>query len=257
MVNIIAEGRVFELLYFIAFTLVILYSTRAASKDVYVRRIPALDSIDEVVERAVEMGRPIHISPSMRSIDTQMIASLNLVGYVANQCAEKGCEIIATTIWPSMLPVLEDLIKTGYIKAGRPEEYNPQSVRFLSAEANAYATAASALVERENCAGNMQFGDTGGVVFVYFARTRNMLKDVMQIGGTARIGNIVHLIAGCDYFLIGDELYAASAYLDREPSLLAAMRTQDIVKIILIALTLLGGLLAAVGSDIILNIFNM
>jgi hypothetical protein len=259
MVNIIYEGRILETLYFIAFSIYILYTVRQyeAGRDTYVRRIPALDAVDEIVERSVEMGRPIHISPSMRAIDYQMVPALDMVGYVANQCASKGCEIIATTVFPEIMPVLEDLLRIAYVSAGIPEQFNPANVRFLTNEYNAYVTAVSSLVEDENCAGNFQFGNTSGAIFVYFARARTLLRDVMQIGGTAQLGNIVHLIAGCDYFLIGDELFAASAYLNREHNLLAAMRTQDVFKLALIGLTLIGSLLAIFGSQFILTLINL
>ena len=47
-------------------------------------------------------------------------------------------------------------------------------------------------------------------------------------------------IAACDYTLIGEELYAASAYLSREPLLLGSLKGQDWMKIVLVACTFVG-----------------
>jgi hypothetical protein len=259
MVTIINEGKILETIYFITFTIYILYNVRRYkdAKDTYVRRIPALDAVEEIVDRSVEMGRPVHISPSMKFINYQMVPALDMISHVANLCASKGCRLFATTMLPEVVPVLQDLLRIGYVKAGNPEAYNPNDVRFPTGEANAYVTAVSSLVEEENCAGNMMFGYTTGAVFVYFARARTLLKDVMQVGGTGHIGDVVHMIAGCDYFLIGDELFAASAYLNREHNLLAAMRTQDVFKLALIGLTLIGSLLAIFGSQFILTLINL
>ena len=51
----------------------------------------------------------------------------------------------------------------------------------------------------------------------------------------------------CDYTLMGEELYAASAYLSREPRLLGSLKGQDLGKAILIAVLLGGALLATFG----------
>jgi len=48
----------------------------------------------------------------------------------------------------------------------------------------------------------------------------------------------------CDYTLIGEELYAASAYLSREPKLLGSLRGQDCGKVIF----MLGIVLASAGA---------
>ncbi len=55
---------------------------------------------------------------------------------------------------------------------------------------------------------------------------------------------------------MGEELYAASAYLSREPLLLGSLRAQDIAKGILIGAIVIGALLATGGVDFISLIFK-
>jgi hypothetical protein len=57
-------------------------------------------------------------------------------------------------------------------------------------------------------------------------------------------------VAACDYTIIGDEFYATSAYLSREPVLLGSLVGQDIAKM-LFALTIIVGVIAAttLGKD--------
>ena len=50
---------------------------------------------------------------------------------------------------------------------------------------------------------------------------------------------------------MGEELYAASAYLSREPRMLGSLKGQDIGKAFLIAALLLGSLLATAGMPFI------
>ena len=53
-------------------------------------------------------------------------------------------------------------------------------------------------------------------------------------------------VVACDYTLIGEELYAASAYLTREPVLLGSIRGQDIAKGILILIAIIGVVLVSI-----------
>jgi len=55
-------------------------------------------------------------------------------------------------------------------------------------------------------------------------------------------------VAACDYAILGEELYAVSAYLSREPQLLAQLKSTDLVKGIVIILILVGALTATFGS---------
>ena len=51
------------------------------------------------------------------------------------------------------------------------------------------------------------------------AETANSVGAI-QIAGTDASSQLPFFIAACDYTLIGEELYAASAYMSREPLLL-------------------------------------
>jgi hypothetical protein len=55
-------------------------------------------------------------------------------------------------------------------------------------------------------------------------------------------------VTACDYTLIGEELYAASAYLSREPALVGALRAQDIGKGLLLCVMLTGVVLLTIGD---------
>ncbi len=47
-------------------------------------------------------------------------------------------------------------------------------------------------------------------------------------------------IAACDYTLMGEELYAASAYLSKEPLMLGSLKGQDLIKIVLVGCIVIG-----------------
>jgi len=73
----------------------------------------------------------------------------------------------------------------------------------------------------------------------------------IQIAGTAELAQLPFFVTACDYTLIGEELYAASAYLSREPLLLGTIKAQDTIKAILMIVMALGIVTLALGSDIV------
>jgi len=54
-------------------------------------------------------------------------------------------------------------------------------------------------------------------------------------------------IAACDYTLMGEELYAASAYLSHEPLMLGGLKGQDLIKIFIIIFIIVGVVLVTLG----------
>jgi hypothetical protein len=66
----------------------------------------------------------------------------------------------------------------------------------------------------------------------------------IQIAGQADPTQLPFFVVTCDYTLIGEELYAASAYLSREPVLLGSIRGQDIYKALCIVVGLAGIMVA-------------
>jgi len=256
--SIIETGRVFELLYFITFLGASLYAIKRTKTGwiPYIRNIAALDAIDEIVGRAVEMGRPVHVAPGLGALDPQSIVGFEIVKYTADVAAKMGGEVIATTRSTVQLPIIEDLVRTSFIEQGVPEAFNPENVRFIAEATSAYVTGVQSIVERERCAGNISVGQSSGYMFMLFARAKTVVGDVMQIGGTAKVLNTPHLVATCDYVLIGEELYAAQAYLTKEPDLLATVAVQDLFKIAMMAILVLGLLTSAFGSDLITSILG-
>jgi hypothetical protein len=68
-----------------------------------------------------------------------------------------------------------------------------------------------------------------------------------QVAGTAEWHQLPFLVASCDYVLIGEELFAASAYLTQDPTLLGTLRGQDLGKYLAVGLLIAGSLLGALS----------
>jgi hypothetical protein len=80
----------------------------------------------------------------------------------------------------------------------------------------------------------------------------------IQIAGTDQTTQLPFFVVACDYTLMGEELYAASAYLSRDPILVGTLKAQDWSKVILATLLLAGSAWALlVRNDWFLSLFNI
>jgi hypothetical protein len=216
-------------------------------KDVFIRRIPGVDAIEEAVGRSTEMGRPVlYVTGTDEIQNIQTIASLLILGHVAELTAQYDTEIKVANCYPLTMVVAEEIVRQGYANAGRIDAHKPENVMFFSSEQFAYAASINGLVLRDRPATNIFLGRFFGESLI-LAET-GFITGAVQIGGTAEITQLPFFIAACDYAVIGEELYAVSAYLTREPTLLATLKATDLVKVLIILLITVGVLLATDGA---------
>ncbi len=228
-----------------------------AGKKLFIRRIPGLSAIDEAVGRATEMGRPLMFSIGLSGFGIVALQALAILGHIISVAAKYRSRIIVPIIDPVLLPIAEESARDAYAAQGVPEVFNPDDIRFLSGDQFAYASGVVGILNRERIAGVFYFGD-------FFAESLILAENGQQVGaiqvaGTPQVTQTPFFIAACDYTIIGDEFYAASAYLSREPTLLGSIVGQDYAKAIILALIIIGMIsiswLTVTGSPILEGLF--
>jgi len=83
------------------------------------------------------------------------------------------------------------------------------------------------------------------------------IAGAIQISGTDRVDQLPFFITACDYTLIGEELYAASAYLSKEPLQLGALKAQDWSKVAIMVFLILGAITVSFGISWVVNLFSV
>ena len=131
-------------------------------------------------------------------------------------------------------------MRESYASAGRPEDFDPTSVYFLSDRQFAFASGVAGTIHREKVAASFLFGDFFAESLI-FAESGQQVGAI-QVAGTVQTTQLPFFIASCDYTIIGDEYYAASAYISREPTLLGSLVGQDICKGMMLLIVVLGTL---------------
>lgn len=215
-------------------------------ESIFIRRIPGVDAIEEAVGRSTEMGRPVlYVTGTEEIQDMQTIASLLILGHVSQMTAEYDTELKVANFFPLTMVVAEEIVRQGFANAGRIDAHKPENVMFISAEQFAYAAGINGMILRDKPATNIYLGKFFAESLI-LAETGYVTKAV-QIAGTAENTQLPFFIAACDYTIIGEELYAVSAYMSREPVLVAGVKAGDAVKLLIIALVVVGAALSTAG----------
>ena len=201
--------------------------------EIFIRPIPAIQAVEEAIGWATEMGKPILFVPGISTIqDVATIAALNILSPVAEKAAQYDSKLIVPNFDPIVFTITQEVVKEAYLKAGRPDAYRDEDVFYLSARQFAYAAAVNGIMMREKPATNFFLGMFFAESLL-LAETGNM-TGAIQIAGTDAVTQLPFFIVACDYTLIGEELYAAGAYMGDDPKLTGSLKGQDWSKAICI-----------------------
>jgi len=229
---------------------------KKSPEDIFVRRIPGIDAIEEAVGRATEMGKPVLYVPGIEDItDIQTIASMLILGKVSETVARYKTQILVPCRIPFVMSVAEEMVRQAYYNVGMPEDHRPDNISFISDEQFAYTAGVNGIMLREQPAANLLLGR-------FFAESlilseTGFQSGAIQVAGTAEVTQLPFFIAACDYTLIGEELFAASAYLSRDAKLLSNLKATDYYKLLIVGFILVGSLAATFGSDLFLKMLNL
>ena len=230
-------GRINVLLCIALFTAFLGYfvSQAKTGKELFIRRIPGLAAVDEAVGRATEMGKPILYVPGLGDIDwTATIASMNILGEVAKKIALYDTPLVVPNRWSVTYTVAKEVVKEAFVTEGRPDKFKEDYVRYLTEAQFGFAAAVNGIMMRERPATNFFIGRFWAESLI-IAET-GAQTGAFQIAGSDSVLQLPFFVTACDYTLIGEELYAASAYLSREPILLGSLKAQDYGKVIVLVI---------------------
>lgn len=243
-------GRVPLLIAMLLFSAAILWNIYDArsGKEVFVRRIPGLEAVDEAIGRATEMGRSILYVLGLGGVDNvATIASMTILGQIARRTADYETPLRVPCNDPIVLNVVREMVRTSYLDEGRPDAYNEENIFFLTDSQFAYAAGVDGMMVREKPAAVFLQGQFYAESLL-MAETGNSIGAI-QIAGTDSEHQLPFFIAACDYTLIGEELYAATAYLSKDPMFLGSLKGQDWGKVVIFAAIVLGVILELSGVN--------
>jgi len=208
-------------------------------RELYVRPIAGINAVDDAIGRATEMGKPILFVPGLGDASrVATIAAFTILARVARKVAEYQTRIIVPNYDPVVMTICQEVVKEAYSSAGRPEAFDPKDVYFVTQDQFPYTASVNGTMLRERPATNFYMG-------MFYAESlilaeTGFISGSIQIAGTDQLIQIPFFVVACDYTLMGEELYAASAYLSQEPQQLGTLKAQDWGKVAAVILMLAG-----------------
>jgi hypothetical protein len=176
--------------------------------------------------------------PGIGALNAISVQALKIFAYVSRTAARFGNPIRLCLADAAVYTVAQEIIRDVYQSEGLMERYDQDSVQFLSDRQFAFAAAVGGLILREQTAATFFLGEFYAESLI-FAETANTIGSI-QVAGSVKNTQTPFFIAACDYVLIADEFYAASAYLTRQPVLVGSLIGQDWCKLSIILMILLG-----------------
>ncbi|MFQ6678722.1 MAG: DUF6754 domain-containing protein [Fidelibacterota bacterium] len=250
--------RIIMFMAIIAIGATLIYNIRMAERgeEFYLRPIPGLKAVEEAVGRSTEMGKPVLFVPGIMDMDqVETVAGVIVLGHVAKMTARYETSLNVPVSRSIVMKAARESCRESYMLEGRPDMFHDDMVHYLTDDQFAYAAGVNGIMVREKPAACLYMGKFYAESLI-LAETGNSIGAI-QIAGTASPAQIPFFVTACDYTLIGEEFFAASAYLSQRPELIGGVRGQDMVKIGVITVIILATLLRflyetwGVGFDVV------
>lgn len=240
------SGKTNVLIGVVLFIIFVLFFIQRAKggKELFVRRLAGLEAVDEAIGRATEMGKPILFVTGLGDAsDIATIAAMTILAKVARKTAEYETPLLVPCYDAIVMMVEKEMVREAYAEVGKPEAFDEDSVFFVTQSQFGYVAAVDGIMLRERPATNFYMG-------AFYAESLILAETgaqtgAIQIAGTDRVTQLPFFITACDYTLMGEELYAATAYLGRDPLFLGSLKGQDWAKAIILILLIIGTVVVA------------
>lgn len=214
------------------------------------RDIPAFTRLIRAVGLSIEDGRRLHISLGHGSLldarGGSALAALATLRIIAERTSVSDMPSVASAGDPTLGLLTQDTIQAGYKAANVDELYVPTTGRVTGLTPFSYAAGAMHIANNENVSTNILLG--------HFGAEAGLLADtsdrdhVTLIGASDNLTGQAILYASSQDALIGEELFAAGAYLGGDPAHTASLTVQDILRWLVIAALFVGAGLKFVGA---------
>jgi hypothetical protein len=213
------------------------------------RRLRGFEDLGLALERAVEAGERVHLSlgtGSLIGIDSApALAGLTVLAHIAASTAMSDKPVIASAGDGAMAILAQDTLQAAYQKVGAGGSYHPLSSRMLGPTPFSYAAGVPSMLTNEEVSVhilNGSFGPEGGLAAAFGRR-----NQAFVLAGTDDVQTQALFYGTADHPLIGEELFAGGAYLGVGEIHKASLKAQDIIRLIIVALILIGTLLKTFG----------
>jgi len=225
--------------------LVVLSLPRKTRRGRDLRDIPGFRRLRRAIGLSVEEGSRLHVSLGKSSPananGAASLAALAALERVARMNSLGDRPPIATSGDGVLAILSQDTLKASYRLANAAELYDPDRGRLGGATPISYIAGALPLTSTEHVATHLLVGSFGPEVALITEAAER--RGALSLAVTDSLPAQAALYATAGESLIGEELFAVSAYLRAGAAHTASLRVQDIFRLVVIGAMILGALL--------------
>jgi hypothetical protein len=235
---LVSETQLVILLFLIMFLPALYLAGRRVQKGILpdLRPIPAFDVLRGVTARAIEAGRALHVSLGLGGITSDVTADsltgLLVLEYLADQSAAAGVPPIVTLADPTLLPLAQDVTRRPYGVDREGAARAIRHVRWVAPEPAAYAASVMGILGSEGVDANVMVG-TFGDEYLLMGEAANR-RGITHVGGASDPNVLPFIFATADETLMGEDIYAAGAYLSDKSWHIGSLLAQDFMRWVIV-----------------------
>ena len=247
MTSILPGLIAFIVIVFSAVLMVGLSLLRRKSRPAF-RNIPAFTRLRHAIGRVVEDGTRLHVSLGHGALTTPQSASglagLALLRRLAELTSAGDHPPIATSGDAALAILSQDTLHDASQTTAQGA-YDPTAGRLAGLTPFSFAAGAITTIRDEKISANVLMGNFG--VEAALLTDAAEREDTFVMAASDNLTAQAVIYASAQEPLIGEELYAAGAYLESGPLHTASLTVQDILRWVIIIVILIGTILKLAG----------
>jgi len=214
------------------------------------REIRSFSRLKRSIGLAVEAGQRLHVMIGDGGIQGMHGASglmgLSLIQKMTRTAAVSDRPPTATSGEPMLAILSQDVMHSGYREVNAEERFEPASAQLAGLGAMGYIAGTLPVILDQQVSVNVMIGSFGSEVGLSSDAAER--TDSLTIGGSDNLPAQAVLFASNQEPLVGEELYAAGAYLQVNKFHASSLLAQDVFRWVLIGIILVGTLFKIAGG---------
>jgi hypothetical protein len=167
------------------------------------------------------------------------LAGLAILKYLAEQSVVTGVYPTASVADPTMLLFAQNTLQTTYPNNPEENEAAYRHIRWIAPQPAAYAAGVMSFLNIDHVEANVMVGKFGDEYLLMGEAAAR--QGISHIGGASDPNTLPFVYVSAQEALLGEEIYAAGAYLQKRPTHIGSLLAQDTMRW-LVALVILGGI---------------
>lgn len=222
---------------------------RRASPPV-LRRIEAFHSLPQTVGQAVETGRRLHLTLGTGNLGqgstAATLAGVVLLDQISAAAVVSDKPPIVTAADGATMLLAQDTLRNVYTRQNALARYDHYSSQVAGLTPISFGAAQTTLQKDEAVAGTILIGSIGAEAVLLAEAGRR--QGVTTVAGSDNPATQAMLFATADHPIIGEDLFAGGAYIGGAPAHVGSLQAQDVMRLIIGGVIVLGVILRTMGD---------